>query len=273
MYSALTKLSGFGYEDGVPTCPEDVWNSYIAKHRNGAKFKKHKLENFDELDELYSKSAATGAPARKAASLLYDYTGKMQSESTPLPPSLSLPPSLRPSPSPGPSAKPTNKKPANSESSKPTNKKPADPDSSSAESEPVTAKRRRRKKESSSESDGGKPQKKPRKEKASTTGKATTKKASQAGVKTRAERSGKEKRARKRLAGSIEEVADVSRQVDFRLERAVELFHEEYHDRFSLRERFAGANLLDEDKNARIFLSLPEDDRDFWIEQMIQGAL
>jgi hypothetical protein len=102
---------------------------------------------------------------------------------------------------------------------------------------------------------------------------ATTKKASQAGVKTRAERSGKEKSAGKRLAGSLEEVADVSRQVDFRLERAVELFHEEYHDRFSPRERFEGTNLLGEDKNARIFLTLPEDDRDFWIERMIRGVL
>jgi hypothetical protein len=75
------------------------------------------------------------------------------------------------------------------------------------------------------------------------------------------------------LAGSLEEVADVSRQVDFRLERPVELFHEEYYDRFSPRERFEGTNLLGEDKNARIFLTLPEDDRDFWIERMIRGAL
>jgi hypothetical protein len=256
MYSTLMQLSGFGYEDGVPTCPEDVWNSYIAKHRNGAKFKKHKLENFDELNELYSKSAATGAQARKASSLVYDYTGKMQSEH-------SLPPSLQPSPTPGPSTKPTNKKPANSES-----------ESSSEESEPVTAKRRRCKEESSIDSERGKPQKKPRQGKASATGKATTKKASQAGVKMRAERGGcKEKSAGKQLAGAIDEVADVSRQVDFRLERAIDLFHEEYHDGFSLRERFEGANLLGEDKNARIFLSLPEDDRDFWIERMIQGAL
>jgi hypothetical protein len=46
------------------------------------------------------------------------------------------------------------------------------------------------------------------------------------------------------LAGSIEEVANMSHQVDFRLEKAVEVFPEEYHHRFSPQERFEGTTFV-----------------------------
>jgi hypothetical protein len=96
---------------------------------------------------------------------------------------------------------------------------------------------------------------------------------SSTGIKTRVERSGKEKTAGKQLAGSIGEVAAVSWEVDFRLEHAIELFSTEYHDRFSPPERFVASNILGEENNARIFCTLPADDRDYWIKKMIQAAM
>jgi hypothetical protein len=75
------------------------------------------------------------------------------------------------------------------------------------------------------------------------------------------------------LAGSIEEVANMSHQVDFRLERAVELFPEECHHRFSPQERFEGTEVVSCGKKARMFPTLPEDDGDLWTGRMIPDAL
>jgi hypothetical protein len=54
----------------------------------------------------------------------------------------------------------------------------------------------------------------------------------------------------------------MSHQVDFRLERAVELFPEECHHRFSPQERFEGTEVVSWGKKARMFPTLPEDEGD-----------
>ncbi|KAA8901299.1 hypothetical protein FN846DRAFT_909018 [Sphaerosporella brunnea] len=59
MFRDLTHLSGFGYDGEVSTCSDDVWTSYVQKHPGGAKFRRHGLENYEELDELYSAATAT----------------------------------------------------------------------------------------------------------------------------------------------------------------------------------------------------------------------
>ncbi|KAA8892552.1 hypothetical protein FN846DRAFT_915278 [Sphaerosporella brunnea] len=75
--SGRSHLSGFGYNGEIPTCPEDVWTSYVQKHPCGAKFRKHRLAHYDKLDELYCAATATGAHARKAASMVYSPTKKV----------------------------------------------------------------------------------------------------------------------------------------------------------------------------------------------------
>jgi hypothetical protein len=250
MFRDLTRLSGFGYNGEVPTCPENVWETYLKSHPGGAKFRKRRLENFDELDELYSGSAATGEHARKAASLVYTNTAHTQSGSSP-------------QPSPAPSAHPS-----------------LSPERQSTESQSKLSSRqsnKRRRQEGSSaepEESSGEKKKQQRSSKAVKAATTTNGTAGTGGFKTRAERSGKEKSAGKQLAGAMGEVAEVSRQVDFRLENAVTLFHEEYVHQFEPRECFVGENLLGEEKNARIFITLPPGKyRDYWITQMIQEAM
>jgi hypothetical protein len=263
-----------------------VWTSYIQKHPGGAKFRKHGLEHYDELDELYRTATATGVHARKAASLVYSPTIKKADRT----PSTSPGPSRRSS-SPGPSRRsssPTPKKtPIESEwsDSEPvcpaTRRKRIQHETDSSSDGADTRKKKSRQEKADSSSDGaGTPKQKSRQENKVRTATQTsikarvpTRKPSSTGIKTRVERSGKEKTAGKQLAGSIGEVAAVSWEVDFRLENAIELFSAEYQNRFSQPERFAASHILGDEKNARIFITLPADDRDYWIKKMIQAAM
>jgi hypothetical protein len=60
MFKDLTGCSGFGYDGEKPPVPDHVLTAYLKSHPKASKFRKHKLENFEELDEIYAGSAATG---------------------------------------------------------------------------------------------------------------------------------------------------------------------------------------------------------------------
>jgi hypothetical protein len=75
------------------------------------------------------------------------------------------------------------------------------------------------------------------------------------------------------IAYAIEEVADVSREVDTRIERAFKLFEKQYGKKLSKEEMRTGYRLLGSENESRMFLALPSGERrDDWVETNIVDA-
>ncbi|OLL26083.1 hypothetical protein NEOLI_000490 [Neolecta irregularis DAH-3] len=70
-FAKLKLSSGFGWDSRkeTVTAPDDVWDSYIQEHPNAANFRHKTLPFFEELDELFFKSTATGEFALPPPSL------------------------------------------------------------------------------------------------------------------------------------------------------------------------------------------------------------
>ena len=62
LFKALKDCSGFGWDDQkkIPAAPDEVWDKYLEAHPK-AKESRHKtLQNFDELDDIFTGTIATG---------------------------------------------------------------------------------------------------------------------------------------------------------------------------------------------------------------------
>jgi len=86
--------SGFGWDPqtNLPTAPESVWDDIIAEHPQAKEFKTRPLIMYEELDQMFSGTAATGEYASYMASqvsqsrsptlLESDYDSQAESVST-----------------------------------------------------------------------------------------------------------------------------------------------------------------------------------------------
>ena len=70
VFKGIIDNSGFGWDKAakMPTAPPDVWDRYIAKHSAAKEFRTNPLPFFEELDEIFTGRAATGAFAVSSAS-------------------------------------------------------------------------------------------------------------------------------------------------------------------------------------------------------------
>ena len=62
IWNAIRENSGFGWNEaeGRPTASFEVWRSYIDKHPKAKEFQFNKLENWQELEEIFTGRFATG---------------------------------------------------------------------------------------------------------------------------------------------------------------------------------------------------------------------
>ena len=70
VFKEIIDNSGFGWDPvaKMPTAPPDVWDRYIAKHSAAREFRTNPLPFFEELDEIFTGRAATGAFAVSSTS-------------------------------------------------------------------------------------------------------------------------------------------------------------------------------------------------------------
>ena len=61
-FKALVDNSGFGWDDELqlPTAPDDVWDAWMAKHPEAARFRTQTLPYFKELDDIFGGKVALG---------------------------------------------------------------------------------------------------------------------------------------------------------------------------------------------------------------------
>ncbi|KAJ7506501.1 hypothetical protein B0H11DRAFT_2272238 [Mycena galericulata] len=78
----LHRQSGFGWDDGLKTvtASDDVWEAYLAKHRNAKRWRKTPFPLYDDLAYLVDGIVATGAGAFHAGASRQTQTQSTQSE-------------------------------------------------------------------------------------------------------------------------------------------------------------------------------------------------
>jgi hypothetical protein len=56
IFKHLKENSGFGWDDvrRIPTAPPDVWERYLAAHKDAKEFRDKTLQFFQELDEIFT---------------------------------------------------------------------------------------------------------------------------------------------------------------------------------------------------------------------------
>lgn len=73
IFKRICENSGFGWDPVrmVPTAPDRVWENYIAAHKGAKKYRTRTLPFYEQLEELFAESRATGqyAPTRSAQAL------------------------------------------------------------------------------------------------------------------------------------------------------------------------------------------------------------
>ncbi|XP_024025070.1 uncharacterized protein At2g29880-like [Morus notabilis] len=67
-FKALIETTGFGWDSKANsvTAEKEVWDSYVAKHPEGKKFKKGGLQNFAQLSQIFFWTIATGQGSMNA---------------------------------------------------------------------------------------------------------------------------------------------------------------------------------------------------------------
>jgi hypothetical protein len=201
------------------------------------------------LDEIYAGSTATGRYSHVGDNIITTHRTEAGSD-----------------------AEPETKKPdAEPETKKPdAETKKRDAETKKRAVEPQTKKRK---------SSVTPPPPSPKKRKQSTSPRSSGKKATSAEESSDESDSDRNKGKKKsrssglQIAYAIEEVADVSREVDTRIERAFKLFEKQYGKKLSKEEMRTGYRLLGSENEARMFLALPSGERrDDWVETNIVDA-
>ena len=68
--------SEFGWDTlkKIPTAPDDVWTAYLDAHSKASVYRLQTLENFDDLDDIFSGKIATGKYASSSAKIFVEST-------------------------------------------------------------------------------------------------------------------------------------------------------------------------------------------------------
>ncbi|XP_031389451.1 uncharacterized protein LOC116202076 isoform X2 [Punica granatum] len=74
VYDMMLNTSGFGWDSTrkMVTAEDDVWEAYVASHKEAAPFRQRSFPHFEELSMIYAKDRATGKDVQSVKDILQE---------------------------------------------------------------------------------------------------------------------------------------------------------------------------------------------------------